>query len=152
MGLWDLRCAPPRWYQTMLCTTALGPTSVRRWQRTYTSSALAWTYINLSIFVVNNEHANQGSQCSSVPMYTLVVRKVPFYRLGGAQDDFACSFFYGVQCSVVSLSGFVEPTLCTTSMVQNYVVHHQPALCTTNLWQIRITKVVQHMGGIRKAS
>ncbi len=27
-------------------------------------------------------------------------------------------------------SGFVRPTLCTTSWVQNYVVHQQPALCT----------------------
>ena len=25
------------------------------------------------------------------------------------------------------------PTLCSTSMVQNYVVHYQPALCTTGL-------------------
>ncbi len=52
----------------------------------------------------DSEHANQGSQCSSVPMYTLVVHNV---ALGGAQDDFAHSlsiFFDGVQCSVVSLS------------------------------------------------
>ena len=30
----------------------------------------------------------------------------------------------------VCASGFVEPMLCTTSMVQGYVVHHQPAFCT----------------------
>ena len=59
--------------------------------------------------MVDNEHANQGSQCSSVLTYTLVVHNVALSRLGGAQDDFACllSFFYGVQCSVVSLSGYL---------------------------------------------
>ena len=35
--------------------------------------------------------------------------------------------------SVCLLSAFVEPTLCTTSTVQSYVVHHRPALCTTDL-------------------
>ena len=44
-----------------------------------------------SIFVVDNEHANQVSQCSSVPMYTLAAYNVDLYRLGGAQDDFVCS-------------------------------------------------------------
>ena len=29
-------------------------------------------------------------------------------------------------------SGFVRPTLCTTSWVQDYVVHHQPVLCTND--------------------
>ena len=56
----------------------------------------------------DNEHANQGSQCSSVPTYTLLVHNVALYQLGGVQDNFACSlsnFFYGVQCGVVSLSG-----------------------------------------------
>ncbi len=43
-----------------------------------------------SIFTFVNEHANQDSQCSSVPTYTLVVHNVALYRLGGAQDDFAC--------------------------------------------------------------
>ena len=38
----------------------------------------------------DKEHANQGSQCSSVLTYTLVVHKVALYQLGGAQDDFAC--------------------------------------------------------------
>ncbi len=50
--------------------------------------------------MVDNEHANQGSQCSSVLTY----------RLGGAQDNFACSlsnFFDGVRGSVVSLSGLL---------------------------------------------
>ena len=28
----------------------------------------------------------------------------------------------------VRLSGFVRPTLCTTSWVHDYVVHHRPAL------------------------
>ena len=61
--------------------------------------------------VVDNEHANQGSRCSSAPTYALVVHNVAFYRLGGAQDDFACllsNFFYGVPCSVVSLSGLIN--------------------------------------------
>ena len=51
--------------------------------------------------MVDNEHANQGSQC------TLVVHNVALYGIGSAQDDFACSLsiiFDGVQCSVVSLS------------------------------------------------
>ncbi len=45
--------------------------------------------------VVNHQHA-------------LSVHNVALCRLGGAQDDFACSlltFFDGVQCIVVSLSG-----------------------------------------------
>ena len=69
--------------------------------------------------------------CSSVLTYTLIVNNVTLYRLGGvhAQDDYACSlsiFFEGVQCSVVSLSVFVEPMLCTTSTVQSYIVCHRP--------------------------
>ena len=32
--------------------------------------------------------------------------------------------------NVTHILGFVEPTLCITSMVQSYVVHHRPALCT----------------------
>ncbi len=59
-----------------------GPISVRSGGSTY-----VYLY---SIFVVDNEHAYQGSQCSSVPTYTLVVHNVALYRLGGAQDDFAC--------------------------------------------------------------
>ena len=38
-----------------------------------------------SIFEVDNEHANQGSQCSFVPTYTLVVHNTALYQLGGAQ-------------------------------------------------------------------
>ena len=34
---------------------------------------------------------------------------------------------------VICLSGFVRATLCTTSRVQDYVVLHRPALCTTKL-------------------
>ncbi len=30
----------------------------------------------------------------------------------------------------ISLYGFVEATLCITSFVQGYVVHHRPVLCT----------------------
>ncbi len=46
-----------------------------------------------------------------------------------------------VSCLSVRLSGYVGPTLCTTSLVQSYVVHHWPALCTTELccasWRTR---------------
>ncbi len=39
----------------------------------------------------------------------------------------------------------MRPTLCTTSTVQDYVLHHRPALCTTNMccapWCIRGTFV-----------
>ncbi len=39
-----------------------------------------------------------------------VVHNIALHRLGGAQDDFACTlsnFFDGVQCSVVSLGVWV---------------------------------------------
>ena len=58
----------------------------------------------------DNEHANQGSQCSSVPTYTLVVHNVDLYQLGGAQDDFACSlsiFFLLEYNAALSVSVFV---------------------------------------------
>ncbi len=46
----------------------------------------------------------------------------------------------------VNLSGFVRPTLCTTLWVQDYVLHHWPALCTTRLrcapWCTRGTYVL----------
>ena len=56
--------------------------------------------------MVDNEHANQGSQCSSVPTYTLVVHNVALYQLDGAQDDFACSLstFFMVYNAVSSVS------------------------------------------------
>ncbi len=38
-----------------------------------------------------------------------------------------------VVCVYLLLCGFVEAMLCTTLFVQSYVVHHRPALCTTNL-------------------
>ena len=57
--------------------------------------------------------------CSSVPMYTLVVHSVALYRLGGAQDDFACllTTFLMVYNAVLSVSVFVW--VCGT-----HVVHH----------------------------
>ena len=48
----------------------------------------------------DNEHANQGLQCSSVPMCTLVVQNVALYQLGGAQDDFACSLSIFSWCTM----------------------------------------------------
>ena len=58
------------------------------------------------------EYANQ---CSPVPTYTLEVHNIyiALYRLGSAQDDFACSLsiFYGVQCSVVSHSALSGNTV-----------------------------------------
>ena len=65
--------------------------------------------IYYSIFVVDNKHANQGSQCSSVPtyMFTLVVHNiacllvlVALCQLGGAQDDFACSLSIFLRCTM----------------------------------------------------
>ena len=58
------------------------------------------------IFVVDNEHANQDSQCSSAPTYTLVVHSIALYQLGGAQDDFAYSLsnFLMVYHAVLSVS------------------------------------------------
>ncbi len=51
---------------------------------------------------------------------------------------------------LMSLSGFVRATLCTTSTVQDYVVHHWPALCTTYLccapWCTR-GPIDKHFGG-----
>ena len=41
----------------------------------------------------------------------------------------------------ICLSGFVPPMLCTTAMLQSYVVHYQPAL--------RTTTCIVHKGGIR---
>ena len=37
----------------------------------------------------DNEHANQGSQCSYVRTYTLVVHNAALYWLSRSQDDFA---------------------------------------------------------------
>ncbi len=58
----------------------------------------------------DNEHANQGSQCSSIQTYTLVVYNIALHRLGGAQEDFACSlsnYFLMVYNAVFSVSVFV---------------------------------------------
>ena len=50
----------------------------------------------------------------------------------------------------VCLCGFLRATLCTTSWVQEYVVHHRPALCTPKLccapWCSRGTYVCQKWG------
>ena len=123
-----LRCAPPTcvfWWVT------------RNMQKRTLFVHMWCIRAQYHIFVFANEHANQGSQGSSVMMYTLVVYNVALYRLSGAKDDFRfiCSLsilFYGVQCSVVSLSGSVEPTLCYSVVVwsSTCVVHHGPALCT----------------------
>ena len=40
-----------------------------------------------SVFVVDHKHTNQGSQCSYVATYTLVVHNVALYCLGGAHDN-----------------------------------------------------------------
>ena len=59
--------------------------SIHRWR------IMAQTYNTYNIFMFDNKHANQGSQCSSVLTYTLVVHNTALYRLGGAQDNFTCS-------------------------------------------------------------
>ena len=57
-----------------------------------------------STFVVDNEHANQGSQCSFVPTYTMVAQSIALYRLGGAREHVLYQFFFdSVECSVVIL-------------------------------------------------
>ena len=38
-----------------------------------------------------------------------------------------------VSVGLSALTGFLENMLCTTSMVQSYIVHHQPELCTNDL-------------------
>ncbi len=78
----------------------------------------------------DNEHANQGTQCSSVQTYTLVVHNIALYRLGGAQDDFACLlsiFFYAVQCSVVSLCVCV--TKYSIDYIPNILSHQLRHMC-----------------------
>ena len=42
----------------------------------------------------------------------------------------SCISSRGYKNGLVHLCEFVRPTLCTTSTVQDYVVHHWPALCT----------------------
>ena len=72
----------------------------------------------------DNEHANQGSQCSSVRTYTLVLHNVALYQLGGAQDDFACSlsnFFLMVYNAVLSVS--VSICLSISDWSHAYVRH-----------------------------
>ena len=102
------------------------------------------------IFVVDNVHINQGSQSSSLPMYTK----------GSAQWSFVLKCtrrFYmfvissirdGTRYDVVSLEGFLGSMLCTTAMVQSYVMHiklhcaYWPVLCNKDLdwfWLAYIT-------------
>ena len=45
---------------------------------------------------------------------------------------------------LVSLAGFVKPALCTTSMVHDNIVHHGPALRTTDLCCAMVTDL--HFG------
>ncbi len=54
----------------------------------------------------DNEHANQGSQCSVVPTYTFVVDNIALYQLVDTQDNFACSLskFLIVYNAVLSVS------------------------------------------------
>ena len=114
-----LCCAPPTCvvhHWPVLCTMehkgdlcrvfgASGLTAnIHRW------CTRARTY-NMIFFVVDNEHVNQGSQCSNVPMYTLLVHNVAFCWLGGAQGNFACSLsaltvVTSAQYDVVSLAVF----------------------------------------------
>ena len=74
----------------------------------------AWTYNTSNILMFDNEHANQGSQCSSVQTYSLVVHNVALYQLGGGQDDFACSLRTireKVYNAVLSVSVSVRPSV-----------------------------------------
>ena len=62
----------------------------------------------------------------------------------------------GPVCLCVCGGGVVKATLCTTSWVQDYVAHHGPALCTTDLcfvpWCTRGTYVRQMWGRPRHFS
>ena len=90
LSLWELRCAPPQGYRTTLCTNdpcCAPPTCVVH-HGTYVDNepmihrlcTRTQMYNTYSIFVVNNEHANQGSLCSSVPTNTFVVHNVALYQ------------------------------------------------------------------------
>ena len=106
-------------HRPALCTTDLrcAPMSVRSGGRP-----------RHSIFVVDNEHANQRSHCSFVPTYTLVVHNVALYRLGGAQDDFAYSFNFFLMVYNAVLSVSISGELCI-ALPQRY----RTTLGTTNL-------------------
>ena len=88
-GLRGICSAPLQWHRATLCTTDLhcaGDLSVfRRRCRAWTKS------IVIPNTVVHNIHANQGSQCSSVPVHTLMVHNAALFWLGGAEDNFSCT-------------------------------------------------------------
>ncbi len=63
--LWDLRYAPLQWYRALLRTTNV---SCAPWYTRGPTSTLFFT-----IFMFINEHANQGTKCSSVLKYTLLI-------------------------------------------------------------------------------
>ncbi len=57
-------------------------------------------------------------------LYTLINQYLLIYIICLSQP-LVLTFMRGI-----GTAGFVEPTLCTTSTVQRYTVHHRPALCT----------------------
>ncbi len=102
----------------------------------------------------DKEYANQGSQCSSVQTYTLVVPNVALYQLGGARRF--CMFFfmvYIVYNAVLSvwmrlLRTYIVHYLNRTGLCHaplTCIVYPQPALCTMVhkwdlfLWEVGVT-------------
>ena len=61
--------------------------------------------VEYSIFVVYNEHANQGSQCSSLPTCNMVEHIVTLYSLDIALDNFAYSLSILYVCLFVCYIG-----------------------------------------------
>ncbi len=78
MGLWDLHCAPPCGFRTTLCTIDLPCAPLGYVVHHVAQGGLMCVRSGghprhtTDTFVVDNEHANQGSQCSSVPTYTIL--------------------------------------------------------------------------------
>ena len=81
-------------------------------------------------------HSNEGSQCSSVPPYTLVLLKIALYWLGGAEENFACllsKFFWWCTCTMQCCqSQWVCGTYAVHHGAQHRLVVHNIALCHCN--------------------
>ncbi len=71
-----LRCAPPTC--DVHHSAQGGPMSVRRAQIPDSNCTIYFEW-PCSVLVFDNKHANHGSQCRSVPTYTLVVHNIALY-------------------------------------------------------------------------
>ncbi len=99
------------------------------WHHTKGSPCVPWRTTQVS-----------GAQQTLVPLVhhdaqrRSVVHNIVLCPPSGAQRKGSHKHTPGHMGPFLCPPGFVEPTLCTTSTVQNYVVHHQPALCT--MWHV----------------